>query len=130
MTPYGTEFTQVDDGRFESFMAEQIGDRVGDEALRDAVERDAHAGTREGDAGGARFDVAEVHQLVGEFCGAARKVVDNIRAGPEVRFVEPPERLHRDVEGAFACPAEALALFDEGAEFAGWFIQRASGVEV
>src|SRR5215468_6862982 len=37
---------------------------------------------------------------------------------PEMRLVEPPQRLHRNIERPFAQSTEALALLDQRAEFA------------
>src|ERR1700752_2771118 len=46
-----------------------------------------------------------------------------------MRFVDPPQRLHRDVEGAVAERAELLALVDHCDEFRRWPGQYAVTVE-
>src|ERR1700694_1573372 len=72
----GMEFAEIDYRRFEAFVAQHVGDGVGDEALGDAVEGYAHAFTRERDTPGARLDAAEIDQF-------ARHV---LRAGDDVRY--------------------------------------------
>src|SRR5262249_59182667 len=49
----GTELAEIDDRAFEAFVAQHVGDDVGDITLRQAVERDGHAGAREADRGRA-----------------------------------------------------------------------------
>ena len=62
MMAEGADFAEVDDGALEAFVANEIGDRIGDAALRDAVERDRHSFARECNRGGAGVDVAEIDE--------------------------------------------------------------------
>src|SRR5712671_258658 len=43
----GAEFAEIDHRGFKAFVTQQVGDRVGDETLRHAVEGDPHMGARE-----------------------------------------------------------------------------------
>ena len=54
-------------------------------------------------------DAAEIDQRARDVGGARRDVGRDVAARPEMRFVDAPQRLHRDVEGAAAQRAEALA---------------------
>src|SRR5262249_15539506 len=67
-----TELAEIDHGALETFIAQQVGDRVGDKALRDAVQRDAHTGTCERDAGGADVDLPEIHKIARHVAGLGR----------------------------------------------------------
>src|SRR5215813_4867309 len=69
-----TKLAQIDNRAREAFMAQQIGDDVGHVTLGNAVERDRHAGAREGDGGGAAVDLAKVHQRAGEVARAGREI--------------------------------------------------------
>src|SRR5207302_8580884 len=53
------EFAQIDDRALEAFIAQHVGDRIGDVTLGKAVEGNRHAGAREPDGGGAGVDLAE-----------------------------------------------------------------------
>ena len=74
----GAEFTEIDHGGFKTFVTDEIGNRVGDETLRYAIECDTHAGTRKCDASGAGLDIAEVDRFASDFGGAPRNIVNDI----------------------------------------------------
>src|SRR6185503_9136903 len=112
----GAVFAEIDHGALEAFVAQQVGDDVRDVALGDAVQRDGHAGAREADRLRAVVDPPEIHQRLCNIARARRDVRLDLGPRPEVRLVESPQRLHRNVERAAAQHTEALALLDQGAQ--------------
>ena len=123
------KLTEIDHRALEAFVPQHLGDRIGDIALRQAVERDRHAGTCEADRGRAGLDAAEINELTRNLARARRDVRLHVGVRPEMRLIEPPQRLHRYVEGAGTQDAETLALLDERAEFARRLCQCADRVE-
>ena len=83
----------------EPAAAQEIGDAVGDVALRHAVQRHRHAGPAKADPGRVELDRAPVDPCQG---GGERRLARAGRIGGrvgEVPGVEIPERLDGDVEG-------------------------------
>src|SRR5258708_32053610 len=106
----GAKLAEIDHGTFEAFIAQQIRDGVGDKSLREAVEGDAHAGARIGDMRVADLDIAEIHEISRDVAGAGLEVLLDVAVRPEMRLIEPPQGLHRDIEGAVAQYAKATAF--------------------
>jgi len=103
-------FAEVDHQVREARAAQQVGHPVGHEALRDAVQRDRHAGAPQPDEVGAKLDAGKPH-VAQRVCNRCRRRAGGGRAGPrEVRGVEPIERLHRRIEGAAARSRQVEAL--------------------
>src|SRR6266446_5105544 len=125
----GAKLAEIDHGAFEAFIAQQISDGVGDKSLRKAVEGDGHAGARKGDMRVADVDIAEIDEPSCDIAGARRDVLLDVAVRPEMRLIEPPQRLHRDVEGAVAQYAEAAAFLHKGAQLARRLMQRAGPIE-
>src|SRR6266853_369682 len=125
----GAKLAEIDHGAFEAFIAQQIRDGVGDKSLREAVEGDTHAGARKGDMRVAAVDIAEIHELSCDIAGAGVDVLLDVAVRPEMCFVEPPQWLHRDIEGAVAQYAKAAAFLHKGAQFARRLMQRAGTIE-
>src|SRR5580704_17784476 len=124
-----SEFAEIHHSRFEAFVAQHVGDSVGDIALSDAVEGYGHAFARERDARSAGLDAAKIDQLARDVPGAGHDVLDDAHVRPEMSLIESPKRLHRYVECAAAHDAKALALLDERAQFRRGSPQYACGVE-
>src|SRR5215471_8800479 len=124
-----TEFAKIDHRAGKTFIAQEVGDGVGDEALRDAVEGYAHAGALKPDAGTANIDLPEIHEIACHVAGAGRDIRLDIAVRPEMRFIKPPQRLHRDVEGAVAQQAEASAFLDKPAQLRRRFTQCACRIK-
>src|SRR5882672_1959602 len=125
----GAKLAEIDHGAFEAFIAQQIRDGVGDESLREAVEGDAHAGARKGDMRVADIDIAEIDELPCDIAGAGRDVLLDVAVRPEMRLIEPPQWLHRDIEGAVAQYGEATAFLHKGAQFGRRLVQAAGRIE-
>ncbi len=95
----------------DAMVAQHLRDPVGDIALGDAVEGQSHSGFGQADAPGIDIDTPPIDKR--------ERPVDRRPFGPvrrgrgraeEMGGIDIPERLHRDVEGAFAQRGEALAL--------------------
>src|SRR6266478_869220 len=125
----GTKLAEIDHGTFEAVIAQQIRDRVGDKSLREAVEGDAHAGARKSDMRVADVDIAEIHERSCDIAGAGLDVLLDVAVRPEMRLIEPPQWLHRDIESAVAQYAKAAAFLHERAQFARRFVQAAGCIE-
>ena len=83
----------------EPAVAQEIGDAVGDVALRHAVQRHRHAGPAKADPRRVELDRAPVDPCQGGR-RAPPRWAGRIGAGVgEVLGIEVPERLHGDVEG-------------------------------
>ncbi len=80
-------------------------------------------------AGGADVDGAEIDEVAGDIAGAGENVVLDRGARPEMRFVEAPQRLHRNIERAGAEDGEPPALLHQPAQFRRRLHQRARGIE-
>src|SRR5229473_1156614 len=129
MATDGAKLAEIDHGTFEAFIAQQIRDGVGDKSLREAVEGDTNAGTRKGDMRVADVDIAEIDELSCDIAGAGLDVLLDVAVRPEMRLIEPPQWLHRDIEGAVAQYAEATAFLHKGAQFARRLMQCPSPIE-
>ena len=114
----------------EALVAQQIRDPVGDIALGDAVQRDAHARMGEPDPPGGDGHVAVVdeppHPLDGSTIGASA-CRDRAR---EVGGVEGPERLHGGVEGAARHLAEGAGEGEQVHEIRGRVLDDAVAVQL
>src|SRR5450432_232743 len=72
----GPVLAEIDHRRFEAFVAQHVGDGVGDKALAKTVERYSHSFACERDAPGAGLDAAEIDQLARHLLGAGDDVRD------------------------------------------------------
>src|SRR5579883_1526076 len=125
----GMKLAEIDDGTLEAFMAQQVRDRVGDKSLREAVEGDAHAGAFKCDMRVADIDSPKVNAIARDVAGARLDVRLDVGVRPEMCFVEPPQWLHRDIEGAVAQYAEATAFLHKRAQLGRRLIEPACRIK-
>src|SRR6202012_4530010 len=78
----------------ESQFAQHIGDAVGDKALADRIQRDAHSRTPQGYPARANVDQAIIDQPLGHASRGSVDVGRLVGAVPKVGCIKVPERLH------------------------------------
>ena len=109
--------------------AQQVGHAIGDVALGDPVQRHGHARAQEADPGPIHRDRPIIDQASRRLDPVDRRAGHIVRMRCEMRGVQLPERLHRDVESAATQLAEALRLGEQDAEVVGCGIEPAGPVE-
>src|SRR5262245_9374838 len=129
VTPEGAELAEIDDRALEAFVTQEVGNGISDIALRQAVERNRHASAGEADRGRAGLDAAEVDERLRHVTRARGDIHLHIGARPEMRLVELPQRLHRDVEGTSAERTDALALLDQRAQLGRGSLEPSTVIE-
>ena len=108
MPARGARFAEIDEHVGDPAVAQDLGDAVGDVALRDAVEGDGAARALERDAARRDLQRAIVDQRARR--RQRRAVRPGGAVGPAVEMfgVERPQRLDRDIERAVGERAESL----------------------
>ena len=129
MTAERADLADVEQDVAHAGVLQQRRHAVGDVALRDAVERDRHAGPREADFRRLDLHGAVVHQRPRlRDLGLGRPARSGARLR-EVGGVEAPERLHGGVEGALRPLGEDAGLRQQGDEVQGGRRDAAVAVE-
>ena len=123
-------FAEIDEDVDDAVGAQDVGDAVGDIALGDAVERHRHARGREADTIGGDGHLAIVDQRprgVDVGLGGTCLITRELREMPRV---EPPQRLHGDVEGAVGERREARGLAEQAHHVGARIIENAIAVRM
>ena len=129
MVADGAQLAHVDQRMLDAAGAQQFDDPVGDVALADAVQRDAHVRSRKTQARRIDLEPAlpDLPDRAGDRLGG-RTIGRGARLR-EVTGVESPQRLHRHVEGAAADFAVAPALGQHAHQVERRFVEHSVAIE-